>query len=110
MPGNEPLAVKALACGLPGQAWHTVTWREGTNTELSSRFAGVRVRCAHRDYLGTEMRAEEWLLIECSDLCVGQGKLPRFWVGLISDVTDPQLSAAHESREVATQHFGRSAA
>lgn len=66
-PGNEPLAVKALACGLPAQAWRTVTWREGTNTELSSRFAGVRVRCAHRDYLGTEMRAEEWLLIEWPD-------------------------------------------
>lgn len=62
--GNEPLAVRALACGLPAQAWRTVTWREGTNTELSSRFAGVRVRCAHRDYLGTEMRAQEWLLIE----------------------------------------------
>ena len=63
-PGNEPVAVKALAMALAEQAWRTVTWREGTNTELSSRFAGVRVRCAHRDYLGTEMRAEEWLLIE----------------------------------------------
>ena len=63
-PGNEPLSVKALAMALPENAWHKVTWREGTNTELSSRFAGVRVRPAHRDYLGTEMRAEEWLLIE----------------------------------------------
>jgi SRSO17 transposase len=63
-PGHEPVAVKALACGLTEKAWHTVTWREGTNTELSSRFAVVRVRPAHRDYLDTEMRAEEWLLIE----------------------------------------------
>ena len=63
-PGNEPLAVKALAMTLAEQAWRTVTWREGTNNELSSRFAGVRVRPAHRDYLGTEMRAEQWLLIE----------------------------------------------
>ena len=63
-PGNEPLAVKALAVTLAEQAWRTVTWREGTNNELSSRFAGVRVRPAHRDYLGTEMRAEQWLLIE----------------------------------------------
>jgi len=63
-PGNEPVSVKALAMALPENAWHKVTWREGTNTELSSRFAGVRVRPAHRDYLGTEMRAEEWLLIE----------------------------------------------
>jgi SRSO17 transposase len=63
-PGNEPVSVKALAMALPENAWHKVTWREGTNIELSSRFAGVRVRPAHRDYLGTEMRAEEWLLIE----------------------------------------------
>jgi len=63
-PGNEPVAVKVLAMTLPAQAWRTVTWREGSNTELSSRFAGVRVRPAHRDYLRPEMRAEEWLLIE----------------------------------------------
>ena len=63
-PGNEPLTVKALAMTLAEQAWRTVTWREGTNNELSSRFAGVRVRPAHRDYLGSEMRAEQWLLIE----------------------------------------------
>ena len=63
-PGNESVAVKALAMTLPTKAWRTVTWREGTNNELSSRFAGVRVRPAHRDYLITEMRPEEWLLIE----------------------------------------------
>ena len=63
-PGNEPLAVKALAMTLPAKAWRTVSWREGTNNSLSSRFAGVRVRPAHRDYLGSEMRAEQWLLIE----------------------------------------------
>jgi len=66
-PGHEPVAVKALAMALPEQAWHAVTWREGTNTELSSRFAGVRVRPAHRDYQGTQMRAQEWLLIEWPD-------------------------------------------
>ena len=63
-PGNEPVAVKTLALALPAKAWRTVTWREGTNNELSSRFAGVRVRPAHRDYLRPEMRPEEWLLIE----------------------------------------------
>lgn len=63
-PGHEPVAVKALAMALPPQAWRVVTWREGTHTELSSRFAGVRVRPAHRDYLGSEMRPAQWLLIE----------------------------------------------
>jgi len=32
---------------------------------LSSRFARVRVRPAHRDYWLAESRPEEWLLIEC---------------------------------------------
>ena len=31
---------------------------------LSSRFARVRVRAAHRDYNLTDSRPEEWLLIE----------------------------------------------
>ena len=41
-----------------------LTWREGTNTKLSSRFAAVRVRAAHHDTLRTEPRDEEWLLVE----------------------------------------------
>jgi SRSO17 transposase len=63
-PGNEPVAVKAFALALPEKDWRTVTWREGTNSELSSRFAVARVRPAHRDYLRPEMRPEEWLLVE----------------------------------------------
>ena len=63
-PGNAPVAAKTLATALPQQAWRTVTWREGSNAGLSSRFAAVRVRPAHRDYLRPEMRPEEWLLIE----------------------------------------------
>jgi len=66
-PGHKPVAVKALAMALPPQAYRQVTWREGTNTDLSSCFAAVRVWPAHRDYLGTEMRAEEWLMIEWPD-------------------------------------------
>ena len=49
---------------LARQAWRSVTWREGTNSELSGRFTALRVCSAHRDYLATEMRAQEWLLIE----------------------------------------------
>jgi SRSO17 transposase len=68
--GNEPVSVKALALSLPPHAYRSVTWREGSNTNLSSRFAAVLVRPAHRDYLGTEMRAEEWLLIEWPEGCL----------------------------------------
>jgi SRSO17 transposase len=56
--------VKELAVSLPDHDWKTVTWREGTQDKLKSRFAAVRVRPAHRDHLRTEPYPEEWLLIE----------------------------------------------
>jgi SRSO17 transposase len=40
------LSVKKLAISLPKKAWHTITWREGTNKKLRSRFARVQVRTA----------------------------------------------------------------
>ena len=46
------------------RAWQTISWREGTNDTLTSRFARLRVRPAHRDYNRTQARPEEWLLIE----------------------------------------------
>ncbi len=36
------MSVKDLALGLPSKAWRSVTWREGSQAELTSRFAGVR--------------------------------------------------------------------
>jgi SRSO17 transposase len=50
--GTAPLSVKGLAETLTAQRWRTVDWREGTNEKLSSRFAAVRVRAAHRDEQG----------------------------------------------------------
>jgi len=63
-PEHRPVSVKDLALGLPARAWRTVTWREGSRAELSSRFAAVRVRPAHRDTLRSEPWPEEWLLVE----------------------------------------------
>jgi SRSO17 transposase len=61
---HKPLPAKALALQLPSRRFRTLTWREGTNQALSSRFAAVRVRCAHRDYWRAERHPEQWLLIE----------------------------------------------
>jgi SRSO17 transposase len=63
-PQHQPVSVKALATALAARQWKNLTWREGTNEALRSRFAAVRVRCAHRDYWSSELRAEQWLLIE----------------------------------------------
>src|SRR5258707_12783475 len=40
----ELASAKKVALGLPKQAWRTVTWREGSADQLSSRFARGRVR------------------------------------------------------------------
>ena len=61
---QRPVSVKELAMSLKPSAYRQLTWREGTNRKLSSRFATVRVRAAHQDYLGDTPRDEEWLLIE----------------------------------------------
>jgi SRSO17 transposase len=39
--GRQPMSVKALALSLPAQAFHSISWREGTNEPLSGRFAAV---------------------------------------------------------------------
>jgi len=61
---HRPVSAKQMALGLPRRAWRRGTWREGTNTKLTSRFAAVRVRPAHRDYHRSTPRSEEWCLIE----------------------------------------------
>jgi SRSO17 transposase len=61
---HQPLSARALAMQLPRRRFHTITWREGTHEALSSRFAALRVRCAHRDHLRVEPHPEQWLLIE----------------------------------------------
>jgi SRSO17 transposase len=61
---HQPASARTLALGLPDEAWTEITWREGCDEPLASRFARVRVRPAHRDYNLSEARPEEWLLIE----------------------------------------------
>jgi SRSO17 transposase len=63
-PEHQPVQVKALALGLPEAVWETITWREGSADWLTSRYARLRVRAAHRDQRLAQPRAEEWLLIE----------------------------------------------
>jgi SRSO17 transposase len=61
---HQPVSAKQLALALPKKAWRRITWREGTNAKLASRFAAVCVRPAHRDYERSTPRLEEWCLIE----------------------------------------------
>ena len=60
---HRPIAASALAAELPARAWKTIMWRQGSETPLTSRFAAVRVRAAHRQ-ASSALRPEEWLIIE----------------------------------------------
>jgi SRSO17 transposase len=61
---HRPVSVRDLVMGLGRKALRRVSWREGTNKKLQSRFVAVRVRPAHRDYWRAEPHPELWLLAE----------------------------------------------
>jgi len=74
---HRPIQAKALALGLPEEAWQTVTWREGSADWLISRYARLRVRVAHRDERLDQPRPEEWLLVEWPE---GEAEPTKYWL------------------------------
>jgi SRSO17 transposase len=79
-PGATPLSVKALAESLKARRWQTISWREGSHAVLSSRFAALRVRAAHRDEGRKILREQEWLLIEWPR---GQAEPTKYWLATL---------------------------
>lgn len=79
---HRPVSVKELALNLPARAWRTITWREGSAEPLTSRFARIRVRAAHRDYNLTKSRPEEWLLIEWPK---GENAPAKYWLSTLAE-------------------------
>jgi SRSO17 transposase len=81
---HKPISAKQLATELPPSAWKDITWRQGTERGLRSRFAAVRVRPAHRDYWKAEPPPEEWLLIEWPK---GEAEPARYWLSTLPEKT-----------------------
>jgi SRSO17 transposase len=77
---HQPVSARQMAMALPKSAWRQVTWREGSNTKLTSRFAAVRVRPAHRDYQRSTPRPEEWCLIEWP---AGEAEPTKYWLSTL---------------------------
>jgi SRSO17 transposase len=75
---GKRMSVKDLALRLPKHAWRTITWREGTNEVLRSRFARVRVRTA--PIRRAAERPEETLLIEWPE---GEAKPTKYWLSTV---------------------------
>ncbi|WDN29791.1 transposase [Xanthomonas oryzae] len=56
---HAPISVHEVAQSLPARTYRQVSWRQGSDATLSSRFAAVRVRAAHN----RQAHDEQWLLI-----------------------------------------------
>jgi SRSO17 transposase len=81
---HQPISVKQLALSLPSSAFKEITWREGSQQKLRSRFAAIEVRPAHRDYWKAEPHAEEWLLIEWPR---GEAEPTKYWISTLPSGT-----------------------
>lgn len=77
---HHPVSAEALAHDLENTGYQAVTWREGTNKPLRSRFAAVRVRVAR----GMQYREPEWLLIEWPE---GADKPAKYWLSNLPEET-----------------------
>jgi SRSO17 transposase len=80
---DEPdlISAKEVALGLPKQAWRTVTWREGSADQLSSRFARVRVRVGYNKLI-PEKLSPEWLLIEWPE---SEKEPTKYWLSTLPE-------------------------
>ena len=78
---HQPVSAKTLALELPAEAWQTITWRDGSNAPLTSRFARWRVRPAHDDTSRTEPAEVEWLLIEWPE---GATEPDHYWLSTMA--------------------------
>jgi len=89
---HQPIGVRELAQALPAASYRTVTWREGTNAPLCSRFARVRVRAAHAN----RAREEEWLLVEWPK---GETEPTRYFLSTLpKDISSKELVATVKMR------------
>jgi len=78
---HHPISVRELARELPASAYRTVTWREGTNAPLRSRFAAVRIRVSHGHRPKSTLPPEEWLVIEWPS---DQEEPIKFWLSTLA--------------------------
>jgi len=61
---GQPIALRELAAALPPQAWHILTWRQGTQGPQRSRFSACRVQPAHGHAHRQPELEPVWVLIE----------------------------------------------
>jgi SRSO17 transposase len=93
---HAPVSAKKAAIGLSEEAWRIVSWREGSNETLSSRFAAVRIRPASRDGKQARPHPREWLLIEWPE---GEKEPTKYWLSTL-----PQDTARRHADQRSRRH------
>jgi SRSO17 transposase len=83
-PEHAPVSARQLAMSQPS-AFSTLTWREGSNSDLTSRFASFRVRPAGRDTKQTTPPPIEWLLVEWPE---NEAEPTKYWLSTLPEETE----------------------
>jgi SRSO17 transposase len=83
-PEHAPVSAKDLAIS-HASAFAAISWREGSNALLTSRFAALRVRPASRDDCRPTPHPTEWLLVEWPD---GAAEPTRYWLSTLPEDVD----------------------
>ena len=91
-PDREPEAIGKLIACLATEHWQTVTFRDRPDGKpMTSRFAFVRVRTAHRWHKGLpETPREEWLIAEWPE---GRDEPTDYWISNLPADTPPERLA-----------------
>jgi SRSO17 transposase len=85
---HAPISVFDVAKQAAKTKWRRVTWREGAQGALSSRFMRVRVVAAH----GDRARAPQWLLIEWLN---AEEKPAHYWLSTLPETISLKALVAH---------------
>ena len=80
---GRPMTAADLAKSLPKRGWRTISWRDGTNAPLVSRFARVRVHASGQGTTSTE--PEEWLIVEWPK---DEKEPAKFWLSTLAQDID----------------------
>jgi SRSO17 transposase len=71
---GAPMTAAKLAEGRVKKSFRRLTWREGSQGKMSSRFAFVRVKTMHDDGVPLSERETQWLIIEWPEGDAGPSK------------------------------------
>ena len=81
---TKPLPISEVAASMPEESWQEVTWRPGTNGDLSAEFLAIRVQPSAKSLDGQDQE-QCWLLCERP---VGSSDVRKYHLSSLPEDTD----------------------